>query len=209
MRKIIKKAIPERLRAKWRRYKALKSLRNWEKAGKPVPTPHIVKQLTIERYQHKTGFRVLVETGTFMGDMIEAQRYNFKEIYSIELSEQLYLRALEKFHGAKHIHLLQGDSGEKLIEITYRLREPAIFWLDGHYSGGITAQGDKDCPVMDELEAIFSSNHDHCLLIDDARCFGRDADYPSLDEIRSLVDSKRKGYTISVTDDIIRVIKKL
>ena len=62
------------------------------------------------------------------------------------------------------------------------------FWLDGHYSGGITFKGKKNCPVEDELNAIevnlinFSKI---TILIDDVRCFLSEnseySDYPSID----------------------------
>jgi hypothetical protein len=38
------------------------------------------------------------------------------------------------------------------------LNEPAIFWLDGHYSSGITAKGDKICPIFEELDSIFNNS---------------------------------------------------
>lgn len=207
MKQLLKQIIPGKWLVKYRRYKALKSLDAWERAGRPIPYPHIVKQLAIEAYQQKTGYRILVETGTFMGDMVDAQRYNFNKIYSIELSEELYNRAVDRFKNDNHIELLQGDSGERLEEVVRGLTEPAIFWLDGHYSGGITAQGSKVCPVNEELTAILRSPIDHCILIDDARCFGRDADYPTLEEIRHQIDSNRKGYSVTVQDDIIRIIR--
>jgi hypothetical protein len=71
------------------------------------------------------------------------------------------------------------------------------FWLDGHYSGGITHQGPTDCPICAELEAI-EKNLSHfaavTVLIDDIRCFDPSipeyADYPDVDY---LVDWARKN----------------
>ena len=48
----------------------------------------------------------------------------------------------------------------------------ALFWLDGHYSGGETAKGDADSPLREELEAI--GRHPiktHVIPIDDVRSF--------------------------------------
>ena len=28
------------------------------------------------------------------------------------------------------------------------------FWLDGHYSSGLTFKGDQECPIKDELDQI-------------------------------------------------------
>jgi hypothetical protein len=184
-------------------------LADWEAKGRPLPPPHIVKQNAISEYRAKYDLKVLVETGTYLGDMVEAQKQHFTDIYSIELSERLYKQALKRFKGDNRIHLLQGDSGKRLKEIVSQLKQPALFWLDGHYSGGITALGDKECPVPEELEAIFKSNEPHVILIDDARMFNGTQSYPTLAEIKGIVDSFAKNYSVDVKDDIIRLIPKL
>src|SRR5688572_14084116 len=74
-----------------------KIIAEWKEQGKPVPPPHAVKQVMIENYQKQSGFKTLVETGTFLGEMVEAQRNNFEKIYSIELSEKLWQKASKRF----------------------------------------------------------------------------------------------------------------
>lgn len=37
-----------------------------------LPVVHVVKQNNIHKYREEHGFKVLVETGTFMGDMVQA-----------------------------------------------------------------------------------------------------------------------------------------
>ena len=179
--------------------------KNWEKNGKPVPPPHLVKQKVIAGYQKETGINVLVETGTFLGDMIEAQKKNFKKIYSIELSEMLHRKAGKRFRNAENVSLILGDSGKKLPELLNQINEPAIFWLDGHYSAGDTAKGDTECPIYEELDAILKkSNEKHVILIDDARCFDGTGDYPTIAAIESYITSRRPQYKIEVKDDVIR-----
>ncbi|HEX2629108.1 MAG TPA: hypothetical protein VHM26_08855 [Chitinophagaceae bacterium] len=180
----------------------------WEREGKPYPPPHVIKQKAISYYRDKYHTPVLVETGTYMGDMVEAQKQYFKQVYSIELSKKLYGRAIKRFKGQSTIHLLQGDSGVRLKEITAQLKEPALFWLDGHYSGGITAMGDKECPVREELAAILPDTKEHVILIDDARLFNGTHDYPTIEELQSLVDKYGGRYRIENTDDIIRLLPK-
>jgi hypothetical protein len=68
-----------------------------------------------------------------------------------------------------------------------RIDQPALFYLDGHYSGGITARAAKDTPIYEELSHIFEHDPRHVIVIDDARCFGRDPDYPSLHELREFI----------------------
>jgi hypothetical protein len=84
-----------------------------------------------------------------------------------------------------------------------------LFWLDGHYSAGITAQGNSDTPVMIEVEAILEHKiTGHVILIDDARCFNGTQDYPTLDELRELFVRARPGYEFSVLNDVIRIHPK-
>ena len=117
--------------------------------------------------------KVLVETGTYLGDMIQAMRPHFDQIYSIELSDALFEKARQRFESAKNVNLVHGDSGIQLPNVLKELKQPALFWLDGHYSEGFTAKGDKETPIYDELNWIVSvPERRHVIIIDDARCFG-------------------------------------
>jgi hypothetical protein len=180
-------------------------LAEWVRNGRPSPPPHIVKQQALDEFRKKFNPEILVKTGTFLGEMVEAQRNNFKKIYSVELSEKLYRKAKKRFKAFSHIKLLQGDSGKLMGRIISEIDAPALFWLDGHYSGGITALGDKECPVPEELMAILQSNFRHVILIDDARFFNGTNDYPAIEEIESLLKSSNKNLAIEIRDDIIRI----
>ncbi len=178
----------------------------WLERGAPIPTPHIAKQHIIKEYQLKYHIDILVETGTFLGIMVEAQKKRFKKIISIELGIDLFEAAQIKFANDKHITIVQGDSGKVLPKILKTITTPAIFWLDGHYSGGITAQGDKDCPIFEELDAIFGSDgtSNHILLIDDASLFVGTGDYPTIENLTKYVKTKNKNYQVEVNHDVIR-----
>jgi len=118
-------------------------LKEWERRGSPPPPPRIVKQRTIKEFAERFGLRVLVETGTYYGDMVEAMKNYFSRIYSIELSNELYEKAKRRFTGDDRIKIIHGDSGIELGKLIARLEQPALFWLDGHYSAGETAKGEK------------------------------------------------------------------
>lgn len=179
----------------------------WVAQGLPAPPPHAVKQAVVRALAARHGLRVLVETGTFMGDMVAAMREDFARIVSIELSPQLHARAAARFAGDPRIALIEGDSGGALAGVLATLAEPALFWLDGHYSAGQTARGATDTPVREELAAIFAARElPHVVLIDDARLFGRDPAYPSLDALRALLRERRPAYTLEVEADIIRLL---
>jgi len=74
----------------------------------------------------------------------------------VELSTELYERAKRKFSRYKHISIFKGDSSKVLPEILSQIEEPCLFWLDGHYSKGITATGEKETPILEELKHIFN-----------------------------------------------------
>jgi hypothetical protein len=184
-----------------------KQYKSWVEAGKPIPVPHAAKQNVINEFRDQSNYSVLVETGTYLGDMVEAQRTNFGKIYSVELSEELHKKAVNRFKNHSHISILQGDSSKVLYDVVKDLKQPAIFWLDGHYSAGVTARGDKDCPVYEELGAIKSGeNLPHIILIDDARCFVGENDYPTVEALTEYVKTNMQGYTLSIADDVIRLL---
>lgn len=177
----------------------------WTKRGKTLQPPHFIKQSLVRSYALVYSCDILVETGTYFGSMVNAVKDSFKNIYTIELDEKLYKRAKRKFTKYKHIRVLQGDSGKVLKDILTKLNEQALFWLDAHYSGGITA-GEKHSPIERELKKILSHRiKNHIILIDDAFNF-TGGDYPTMKELESLVKKLRPRTTISVKYNVIIII---
>ena len=188
------------------------TIKQWVDSGEDAPAPHIVKQKTIQRYQKEYSLNTLVETGTYMGDMIKAQLPFFEVLYSIELSEELHQKALKRFESTDSnsgkVVLLQGDSGEIISDILPRFSTPVLFWLDGHFSAGETAQGDLNTPIIEELNKIFLTSINHIILIDDARCFIGANDYPTIDSLCQFVSEHASHYQVEVGNDIIRLVPK-
>ena len=90
-----------------------------------------------------------------------------------------------------------------------KINQPSLFWLDSHYSGGETAKGEKETPIYEELNHILNPSYkDHVVIIDDARCFGTDSNYPTIAELIGFINSKRLGLEIIVQDDNIRITPK-
>ena len=208
MEKIITKTpLYDSLRNLVIRRRELKELADWERNGRPIPPPHIVKQQTLKTFSKRYGLKIMVETGTYYGDMVEAMKDVFNQLYSIELSTELYKKAKKRFKGEKHIELICGDSGLELMNLMSKIDQPTLFWLDGHYSAGVTAKGEKDTPIYEELNHILNStDKGHVIIIDDARCFGADPNYPSIKELCDFIKSKRANLDIVIQDDCIRVI---
>jgi hypothetical protein len=141
-----------------------------------------------------------------MGDMLSAMRKHFDRLISIELSKDLAERARQRFDRYRNIAIVQGDSGAMLPNVMQELSQPTLFWLDGHYSGGATARGEIDTPIVSELKIILSDRvKGHVILVDDARLFDGTNDYPTVEEVRQLVQQLRPDLDFSVNNDIIRI----
>jgi hypothetical protein len=178
----------------------------WKRYGCPVPPPSAYKQELVKAYARANRLQVLVETGTYFGDMVEATLNDFTAIYSIELSKLLYKKAVKKFKLHNKVNLLQGDSAQILPNILKKVEQPTLFWLDAHYSEGITAKGDTNTPILDELKAILKHPvRNHLILIDDAREFTGKSDYPTIVQIQDLVSEYWPKARVVVQNDVIRI----
>lgn len=158
----------------------------------------------------QTKCKIFIETSTYLGEMVNAIKNKFSQIYSIELSPNLCKKAQEKFRNNKKIKILCGDSGKILPQILKSINEPVLFWLDAHYSSGVTARGDKDTPIIQELEII--TNHhikDHTILIDDARFFNGQNDYPQISYVEKFIKNKYPNHSVEIHNDIIQILNKL
>ncbi len=186
-------------------WRGRRAYRQWLAGGKPIPPPHEAKQAVIRSYQQRYALPIMVETGTYQGDMVAAMRDAFQRIVTIELSVDLHRKAQGRFAADRGVSLLQGDSGEVIGRLLADLDAGTLFWLDGHWSDGVTAKGSSNTPVMAELRHVLGFQRPFVILIDDARCFtGRD-DYPTVAEIEALVRERRPDLRVTVDDDIIRV----
>lgn len=170
------------------------------------------KRAILDRYRERYAIRTLVETGTFLGDTVEYFRPTMQRIFSIELSEALHAAAVKRFAHTPHVTLIHGDSGAVLEKLVPELSERTLFWLDGHYSSEFfvgeqyvkTAKGELNTPILRELNVLLRSPLRHVILIDDARLFSGQGDYPTMAKIRELVESNG-GFRIKVRSDIIRI----
>jgi hypothetical protein len=187
-----------------------KALRLWESQGRPAPPPHVIKENTIKEYARVFSSRILIETGTYRGDMVYAMRRYFERVISFELDPLLHVEAQKRFALDPNVSIVLGDSGQILGEQLANVSQPCLFWLDGHYSGGITAKAALNTPIKNELDQILHHNvSGHVILIDDARCFNGEDDYPTLQELKQFIQRIKPDWEFTVRDDIIRVHQKL
>lgn len=181
-------------------------MRQWQRQNRVGAPPYAVKEMVLKEYADRFSLVRFIETGTFMGDMVCAMRCVMEEIWSIELDHSLCEHAKRKFRRFQNIHILEGDSAKLLGTILASIQEPCLFWLDAHYSGGVTAYGKQESPIIQELDHVLHHNvFGHVVLIDDARCFTGDNAYPTIAELESLIQRHRPEWRFTVAHDIIRL----
>lgn len=79
----------------------------------------------------------VVETGTFLGEGTSVMAAHFRTVITIELSTTLYDLARTRLAGKHygHVRFLNADSRNALRCVVNTLEQPAIFFLDAHWSG--------------------------------------------------------------------------
>jgi hypothetical protein len=177
----------------------------WRLRGKPLRSPHLLKQRTVREYGRKYGLRILIETGTYYGEMISAMKNSFDRIYSVESDSRLARRAARIFVRNSKIKILEGDSREVLPALLKSLAQPALFWLDAGYYGWAGLPSDKS-RLSVELESIFRHTvKGHVILMDDAHSLDGKNGALTVPELKSRIDSEFPGHKVEVEYDILRI----
>jgi len=183
---------------------------NWVSNGKSIPAPDYARTLAVASLASKFGISTFVETGTLVGSRIAAVMGLFDELHSIELSDELFKRCSDRFWGISKVHLYQGDSGKILPSILPNLSRPCLFFLDAHYSAGLTARGEESSALKEELAAIANhiKDYDDVVLVDDTYDM-QDADgYVSVQTATDTILAVRPDYTSCVDDYILRIFPR-
>jgi len=178
-----------------------------------VPVKEKEKQKLIHKYIKKHNCQNYIETGAYHGETVRSiitarslKTIPAKNIYAIELGDALFKALHRQYERYESVYLYHGDTTKELPKVLDKIKTKSLFWLDAHYSGGETARGKIDCPVLNELRAL--ANHqikNHIILIDDARSFNdKDTnDWPTIKKIINALQKINKNYNINVVNDII------
>lgn len=164
------------------------------------------KHKLIWHYGRTYGLRTLVETGTLFGDTIIAVRRHFNRVYTIELSPDLHAKAKRRLRRFRHVTLLEGDRRPSAPPRPGRAPgdTPALFWLDAHYSAGVTARGPLETPLRAELDLILArGNARDVILVDDATYLSGDRGWPTPDELKELCSAH--SFRAWEADGIVRI----
>ncbi len=169
----------------------------------PLP-PQSVKLAVIRNNIPTPRPRVFVETGTYYGDTVAAVKDMYENVISIEVDETLYKKACARFANDKNVRIAHGDCAREMPAILATLQEPAVFWLDGHYSGGETGKGEVEDPILISLNQIAAHPvRDHVIFIDDARTFDGREGRPDISAVFNCIKKIDSLYIIRVQSDII------
>ncbi len=189
--------------------RSIPAIFRWLGSGCNGLAPHPVKLMVIRSYLRRFSIGNFVETGTNLGDTLGYFAKQGISCTSIELSQELYQVARTVFEARKNVRLVQGDSSQMLPELLEETNKPILFWLDGHYSSGLTASAETHTPISAELNAIFDHPiKQHVILIDDARYFDGTNNYPHLDDLLRVI-REDGSYVAEVSADIIRLVPRL
>jgi hypothetical protein len=155
---------------------------------------------------------IFVETGTFEGESTAQVLPLFEQIYTVELAEEYYLKAIQRFEGKAAVQVYNESSEQFLRRLQPSLRDRSVlYWLDAHWCiAGETAGEESQCPLVDELAAIASLNPESVILIDDARLFlctppvpHRVAQWASLDTIVKQLFALSDVHEVMVLNDVM------
>lgn len=164
-------------------YRFKREMCAWKRRNFSAPSPAKIKRAILLREELPN--TTWVETGTYLGETTALLGKKSQHVHTIEVEPNLAKRAKNLFSNNPKITVWEGDSAEVFPKILPQLSGNINLWLDGHYSGGITGTGEKETPIIAELETltafIKSKDQIHCkILVDDVRCFGEDPAYPEL-----------------------------
>lgn len=153
------------------------------------------------------GHRIFVEAGTYKGATTVFFARRVDEVISVELHDGLFAAAQEKFCASPNVTLVHGDSMAEIPKIVAGCSSPPLVFLDGHFSGPGTAEGD----VMEPAESTLTRMAEvtppgTTIVIDDLRLFGSGlAGFPQLDGITAAARTAFPEATIRVGLDSIVV----
>mmetsp|Transcript_156620 Transcript_156620/g.380381 ORF Transcript_156620/g.380381 Transcript_156620/m.380381 type:complete len:191 (-) Transcript_156620:14-586(-) len=121
-------------------------------------------------------YECLVETGTFLGQTVIPIAHHFKEVHTIEIKPECFEAAkLFSWKAKAPIHFHLGASHELLGSLVSRLKRRTLFYLDAHYSGGISGGDSDEVPLLKELRIIGRgyTGLAGLVVIDDLALFGK------------------------------------
>lgn len=172
--------------------------------------PHsYTKFRQIKSLKKRTNASVFVETGTYLGVTTKRCAPIFNQVYTIELDKELAELAKSFLSNNKNVEVIQGDALKVLPQLLKREEiNDALVFLDGHFSGGITACGEIPEPGIEEIKILAQHKHKiRCIVVDDFRSFGTESSFPTKFELLKAAEEYFHDYEITVHLDQLIIVK--
>lgn len=156
----------------------------------------------LQRVRNAFGIEIFIESGAFQGHTAAAAGVIFPRVHTIEVYPPFYERAVQRFHGVEHVHVHFGDSGVVLRAILGECTEPVFYYLDGHFDGGVSGKGERNTPILQELEAISKWGHPESVILIDDICDFQKSCYPE-----RIINTCFEGYP--TLEELVEVLLKI
>ncbi len=146
--------------------------------------PHSLTKLhNLKFCRDATKADIVIEIGSFKGLTARRLSYLFDKVITVEIDPTLHDISKKRCAKRKNVQLILGDGKETLATLSPSI-ENAVLFLDGHFSGGQTGQGEEVEPVLEELDVISDYIENFCaIVVDDFRLFGVEDGWPAKSDV--------------------------
>ncbi|MEZ5586071.1 MAG: glycosyltransferase family 2 protein [Sedimenticolaceae bacterium] len=153
-----------------------------------------------------------VAAGTVMDDTVAQVEDYFDRIVAIERSEAQWKASKARFSQSSNVDVVLGESASALAQMQQEMAgEPTLFWLDVDWCIAANTDGNqRQCPLLEELQAIANLGTSSVVLIDDARLFLAPppephdiSGWPSFEEVLFALRQLSDKHELMVVNDVI------
>lgn len=175
---------------------------------KIFPPHSYTKFRVLNTVRKQVNAQTFIETGTYLGVTTRRCAPLFHKIYTIELDSALAEQASIFLSSRKNIEVLQGDALDILPKILNNDINDTLVFLDGHFSGGVTACGSMPEPAIEEIKILAQFKEKiAAIVIDDFRLFGTEAGFPSKSSLFQTIEEYLPGFTVAVSFDQVIITR--
>lgn len=182
----------------------------FNKIRNKIFVPHsLLKLHNLKLARDMTGAETAIEIGSYKGVTTKRLSRLFKKVVSVEIDPALKAHAAKRCASRPNVEILLGDGSDLLPKIL-DTHSRALLFLDGHFSGGETGQGDEPEPVLKELDGIAPRlDRVSAVVIDDFRLFGVEAGWPPKSAVFAKLESifKAPDWAIHVHNDQFLILR--
>jgi hypothetical protein len=142
----------------------------------------------IEKIRDLTSASYFIETGTFRGRIADVASRYFDNVYTIELSDELFRYAQDRFTNVRNVVCFHGDSKDVLGSLikTIHPGDSIVYYLDAHYFVRSLTREERrkrvvpntsPFPLMEELNIIAARKTTtiDVLVVDDMHMWGKES----------------------------------